>query len=289
MKRIFVIGCALTALAACQPQIPDSAAGVGFDNAVNSPQARARREAQLSGPAVPPAQVVSQETIPEAPRVVAVPVAPAAAPMATTATARAPAPTQAPAPVSLPAATTVSAAPLSATRATSSEADDIARETEAALAAARVNSGERPLEASPSNPAPAVISNPGISNENDFAAVGQRRSIEADAALRQQNKANYTVIAPTAVPERTGNTGPNIVAYALSTSNPKGTRAYQRIGFSSASRYEKNCAKYARDDLAQSAFLSKGGPKVDRLGLDPDGDGYACDWDPAPFRKAARN
>ena len=40
------------------------------------------------------------------------------------------------------------------------------------------------------------------------------------------------------------------------------------------------------DDVAQEAFLAQGGPQSDRKGLDPDGDGFACDWDPRPFRAA---
>ena len=32
--------------------------------------------------------------------------------------------------------------------------------------------------------------------------------------------------------------------------------------------------------------LPCGGPERDPRGLDPDGDGFACDWDPAPFRAA---
>ncbi|PSL18122.1 hypothetical protein [Shimia abyssi] len=285
MKRFILAGCALVALGACQPKIPDSAAGVGFDNQVNSPQARARRDAQLSGQAVPPSQVVSQETIPEAPRVTAQPLS-SGEPLSATSAVNRPAPTATVTAASTTGATTQRT---SAPGTSGNDASDIARDTQAALAAAQTNSGQAPLEASPSNPPPPVLSNPGISDENDFAAVGERRSLEADAAQRERNKANYTLIQPTEVPKRSGNSGPNIVAYALSTNNPRGTRAYQRIGFSSASRYEKNCAKYARADQAQSAFLSRGGPKVDRLGLDPDGDGYACDWDPSPFRKAARN
>ena len=62
MKRILLSGIALAILAACQPRIPDSAAGVGFDNEINAPQARARREADLSGQAVPPPRAVSEET-----------------------------------------------------------------------------------------------------------------------------------------------------------------------------------------------------------------------------------
>jgi hypothetical protein len=29
--------------------------------------------------------------------------------------------------------------------------------------------------------------------------------------------------------------------------------------------------------------LARGGPDKDPRGLDPDGDGFACGWDPAPF------
>ena len=35
---------------------------------------------------------------------------------------------------------------------------------------------------------------------------------------------------------------------------------------------------------AQRAFLAAGGPDQDRLGLDPDGDGFVCGWSPLPYR-----
>jgi hypothetical protein len=41
-------------------------------------------------------------------------------------------------------------------------------------------------------------------------------------------------------------------------------------------------------DAAQEAFLAAGGPERDRNNLDPDGDGFACWWDPEPFRRAMR-
>ena len=47
--------------------------------------------------------------------------------------------------------------------------------------------------------------------------------------------------------------------------------------------------RVARVARAQIDFLAKGGPERDRLGVDPDGDGYACAWNPAPFRAAVRN
>ncbi|UYV36951.1 hypothetical protein N4R57_18565 [Rhodobacteraceae bacterium D3-12] len=193
----------------------------------------------------------------------------------------------------VPPAPNITGAPLSATGSAGTpppaQGTELARDTQAVLAATRANSGQKPLDASPSNPPPPTVSNPaGISNENDFNAVGAQRSIKADAALRAQQQAQYQQIQPTAVPTRTGSTGPSIVEYALNTTHPRGTNKYRRTGMNLQAKYERNCAKYPSPDLAQSEFLAKGGPQKDRLGLDPDGDGYACTWDPSPFR-AAKN
>ena len=145
------------------------------------------------------------------------------------------------------------------------------------------------VASNPDTPAPKTVSTAsGISSENDFEAVGAERSIENDAELIARNREQYKVIAPEALPRRSGGTGPNIVDYALSSKHPIGTKVYSRVGINKSARSGRNCAKYASPDQAQSEFLSKGGPNRDRLGLDPDGDGYACTWDPSPFRKALR-
>jgi hypothetical protein len=125
--------------------------------------------------------------------------------------------------------------------------------------------------------------NGGISDENDFTAVSQRETIESDRARIERNRAQYQVIQPGAVPTRPGEVGPNIVDYALATSHPRGTQLYRRSSLGVGNSAAK-CAGYASPDLAQQAFLARGGPERDRLGLDPDGDGYACAWDPSPFR-----
>lgn len=145
------------------------------------------------------------------------------------------------------------------------------------------------IEASPTNAAPTVVaSHSGISDEQSFEAVSERETIASDAARRAEQAAQYTVIQPTALPGRQ-NTGPNIVAYALSAPNVKGQEWYSRFMLSGQSRYRRNCAKYNNPDEAQRDFLSRGGPESDRLGIDPDGDGFACGWDPAPFIVAARS
>ena len=137
----------------------------------------------------------------------------------------------------------------------------------------------------PLNPPPPSLDNPAISDENDFGAVASRQSIESDARRIAANQQQYEVIAPIALPERRGNQA-NIVPYALSTSHPRGTKIYRRLGVGLGPRSQRKCAGYASADLAQVDFLGAGGPEKDRLNLDPDGDGYACGWDPRPFRSA---
>ena len=135
-------------------------------------------------------------------------------------------------------------------------------------------------------PLPAP-NNPGLSDEQDFGAVSDRQSIESDAERLERNRALYTLIEPTEVPLRPGTDIPNIVAYAIKTSNPIGQPLYLRP-FKSQNRSLWNCAKYVSDAAAQEAFLKAGGPERDRYGLDPDGDGFACRWDPTPFRAAIK-
>lgn len=133
-------------------------------------------------------------------------------------------------------------------------------------------------------PAEQLADNPSISDEQDFQAVSNRESIESDAERLRARRENYTQITPTAVPSRRGRSGPNIVDFALSTTHMPGQKVYDR----SNTRRESNCGDYTSSDLAQEAFLKAGGPERDKLRLDPDGDGFACGWDPRPFRNAAR-
>lgn len=137
------------------------------------------------------------------------------------------------------------------------------------------------VEASPSN------GNPTISDEQDFSAVADRETIASDAARRAAQAAARQQVAPTALPTRPTNTGPNIVQYALTAPNVKGQEWYSRSIFATQGRFQRNCASYNSPDAAQRDFLAKGGPENDPRGIDPDGDGFACGWDPAPFKLAA--
>jgi hypothetical protein len=145
------------------------------------------------------------------------------------------------------------------------------------------------IDASPSNPAPVLAGTTGLSDEQSFDAVSGRETIESDAERRAAQAAAREQITPTAVPERPANTGPNIVAYALNAPNVKGQEWYSRSVLSGQGRFRRNCAEYLTPDDAQRDFLARGGPERDRRGLDPDGDGFACGWDPAPFIQAMNN
>ncbi|MEF9603666.1 hypothetical protein O4J55_15445 [Paracoccus sp. PXZ] len=78
---------------------------------------------------------------------------------------------------------------------------------------------------------------------------------------------------------------PSLLRYAQQESQAPGTRKYQRSG-GSESVAARACRSYASADVAQSAFIAAGGPVIDPRGLDPDGDGFVCGWDPRPLRQS---
>ncbi len=264
MRKIFktttIVG-ALGVLAACQPAVPDSGfgapgRGVGFDT---SAQARA----QLDRPTAVQAQTLPSSN----------------AQNQAAQLANRPVPTQAPTPVpSSPVSQ-----PLPSAAPTGQTVPQVASGVSTGPRTSVVD-GRNVLNASPSNPAPLVTSNPSISDENDFDAVAERQSIESDKARIEANRAQYAVIQPTALPTRGEDSQPNVVAYALQTKHPRGTQVHRRGGFASAAKTQRNCAVYSTSDEAQIDFLARGGPNRDRLALDPDGDGYACAWNPAKYR-----
>ena len=159
--------------------------------------------------------------------------------------------------------------------------------TGAATGAPAPAAAEQPAATPAPAGAPLDARRPGLSDEQSFEAVAARETIESDAERLARQREAYEFVEPTAVPDRTQADGPNIVQYALSTTNAVGQPRYNRSIFSGEGRAQRICARYASDDLAQEAFLAEGGPQRDRLGIDPDGDGFACGWDPAPFRRAA--
>jgi hypothetical protein len=264
-KGVVALFFCVVAVAACSAPPPnDVASGVGFQDYEDWQARRAvlRGEAVVA-PAPPPATVrpplapvtAALPPLDQAERSVAVQaqVVPVTAPTPV-AIAPPPAPAAAPAQVEVVqiAATAIATA-----------------EAQAATAAATARAGSSR-----------------ISDEQDFSAVAGRETIESDAERLARMQAARVVIAPTPLPDRPAASGPNIIDYALATSHMVGERRHTRRPISQT-RHQSACAGFRAPDLAQEWFLENGGPARDRQGLDPDGDGFACDWNPAPYRAAA--
>ena len=113
--------------------------------------------------------------------------------------------------------------------------------------------------------------------------MSARETIESDAARLEALRASRQVAQPTDLPARSDSGEPNLVAYALKTANAPGEPVYRRA-FGSERRAERSCRGFSSPDRAQAFFLANGGPERNPKGLDPDGDGFACGWDPRPFR-----
>lgn len=80
-----------------------------------------------------------------------------------------------------------------------------------------------------------------------------------------------------------GRTQSVLTRYAATVSNDPGEARFSRSGGGDAAAA---CARYPTPEAAQIAFIARGGPQADPLGLDPDGDGFVCGWDPRPLREA---
>ena len=280
MRAILMLGPLGLLLAACAPA-PSGPRGVGFEN---YDAYAAQREAQLTGQPVGGFSAAAPVTSPYG-----MTVPPTAAPLPPGGI-----------PSSALAAAGIGGAPVSTAVLGAAPAPGGLVSVASSGVAGDVNLlRSTGLEASPSNAAPVLVgavpvANPsvpvttgtGISDEQDFAAVSSRETIESDAARRAQQAAQYQVVQPSALPPPPESTGPNIVEYALQAPNSVGQEWYSRFAFAREGRQLRNCAEYGSPDEAQRDFLARGGPERDPRGLDPDGDGFACAWDPAPFRAA---
>jgi hypothetical protein len=279
MTRASLAAAALLVVAACVQTPNDVAEGVGFQDY----QAYQARRAMLRGETLTPPETVR----PPSP-VVASPV------LTTGVRPVAPAASAAPAvaPATDPLAAIAANAIAEAEAGTPTAASRAAAPTAVALASAPAPSSSPaapPASATASAAPPAATprGNAGISDEQNFDAVAARETIESDAERLARMQAERVEVAPTALPTRSGDT-PSIVAFALETTHPVGTRLYSRNPLNRG-RQAEACRAFRAPDLAQEWFLANGGPARDRRALDPDGDGFACDWNPEIYRAAARS
>lgn len=112
------------------------------------------------------------------------------------------------------------------------------------------------------------------------------------ADLTRATKPQAVAPAPQAAPAARPATGayantPSVLTrFALAERHDPGTRVYHRPDPSPAVA-ERACRNHANSAAAQTAFIAAGGPIIDPLGMDPDGDGFVCGWDPRPYRQSA--
>ncbi len=123
-----------------------------------------------------------------------------------------------------------------------------------------------------------------VSDEQDFEAVTERETIESDAQRIQNNQTKLIVHAPVEFDDGEGQS--IVISYALETEHAPGTVLYKRnVVFFNRTVYLERCDEFIDSDAAQEQFLRNGGPEVDEFKLDPDGDGFACAWNPEKYRQ----
>ena len=102
--------------------------------------------------------------------------------------------------------------------------------------------------------------------------------------------AGKTAKAPANMPVTTSGPYPGstpvLVRYAHQEQQNPGANVYKRTG-GSVLDAGRTCSGYASSEIAQRAFIAAGGPILDPKGMDPDGDGFVCGWDPRPLRNSS--
>lgn len=158
--------------------------------------------------------------------------------------------------------------------------DDFTRRIEAALA----EDPSMPLASAA--PVPAGTAGTPIDDDRLNLAEYTLDQQRIDAAIAERELAEarerLVIVQPDAsVPQPQA--GANIALFASRTTHAVGEQRYSR-GFNPFAP-RGNCRRFASADEAQRAFLAEGGPERDPRNLDPDGDGFACAWDPEPYRR----
>ncbi len=125
----------------------------------------------------------------------------------------------------------------------------------------------------------------GILDLSQFSQEQQKVEREQAAERREELKAGRVVLEATQK-EKIVTKSVNLAVFARSVSNKLGEKIYYRNFISSNAGL--GCKKFSNKNDAQIFFLENGGPKNDFHNIDPDGDGFACNWDPAIYRKIER-
>ena len=127
----------------------------------------------------------------------------------------------------------------------------------------------------------ALSSDDGTLDLSQFSFEQEKIDRDKAAAFILEVREKRITIEPGDIPNIIATV--NIATHARSTNNPMGKRLFKR-NYIKTKNDQNNCARFIVKDDAQRYFLANGGPELDPLKLDPDGDGYACFWNPESFR-----
>lgn len=132
-------------------------------------------------------------------------------------------------------------------------------------------------------PAPQVIPVQLPVEAPTAADISGKVAAKPTAAMRTQT-VTVPANAPVAATGPYVGSTPVLVRYAHQERQIPGTKIYRRTG-GSVLNAASACASYGSAEIAQRRFIAAGGPVIDPAGLDPDGDGFVCGWDPRPYRQ----
>ena len=126
----------------------------------------------------------------------------------------------------------------------------------------------------------------GVLDLSQFSQEQQKVEREQAAKRLEELKAGRVVLEADDK-EKITETSVNLALFARSVPNNLGEKIYYRSLLSTNAN--PGCKKFSNRNEAQIFFLQNGGPKNDFHNVDVDGDGFACEWDPAIYRKIKSN
>ena len=133
-----------------------------------------------------------------------------------------------------------------------------------------------------------LTSETGLSENHDrldlsLESLEKQNKDKAEAAKKLAEAREKRLVIETKMPANSKQ-NVNVAFFARSTSNKKGQSIYSRNSYKIFDHWTE-CSHFSTDDSAQRFFLELGGPEMDSKNLDPDGDGFACNWDPVLYRQ----
>ena len=112
----------------------------------------------------------------------------------------------------------------------------------------------------------------------------EQQKIDAAMAQRDLDAARSQLVVVQPGPLPTGPEGVNVALFAKQSTNAVGQSIYPALGRGAGRRASATAAATATPTRRSAPSWPAAARRPTGYGLDPDGDGFACNWDPAPYR-----